>query len=214
MPSSIASSPLRDRVEQRAVVRDEQHRAGERVERRLERLAALEVEVVRRLVEDEEVRARGDDEREREPPPLAARERADRLLVLLPAREEEAAEQRSARRAAAGRSRRCAQSSTRAALVELDLVLGEVRGLDAVAEPDRPRGRLARARGSSRAASSCPSRSGRPARRARRARARTTRRASSSLSPAETSSSSASTTVRPLRGGLEELEAERARCGA
>ena len=49
--------PLGDRVEQRAVVRDEQHGARERVERRLERLAALEVEVVRRLVEDEEVRA-------------------------------------------------------------------------------------------------------------------------------------------------------------
>jgi len=53
-------------------VRDEQHRPGECVERGLERLAALEVEVVRRLVEDEEVRARGDDERERESAPLAA----------------------------------------------------------------------------------------------------------------------------------------------
>ena len=55
---------------------DEQHRPRERLERGLERLAALEVEVVRRLVEHEEVRAARDDEREREPPPLAARERA------------------------------------------------------------------------------------------------------------------------------------------
>src|SRR5215207_4438975 len=46
------------RVEQRAIVRDEQDRALERLERRLQRLAALEVEVVGRLVEDEDVRAR------------------------------------------------------------------------------------------------------------------------------------------------------------
>ena len=56
--------PLGHRVEERTVVGDEQHRAGERLERRLERLAALEVEVVRRLVEHEQVRARGDDHRE------------------------------------------------------------------------------------------------------------------------------------------------------
>ena len=49
---------LGDRVEQGAVVGDEQDRAGERLERGLERLTALEVEVVRRLVEHEEVRAR------------------------------------------------------------------------------------------------------------------------------------------------------------
>ncbi len=65
---------MRDRVEHGPVVRDEQHRAREGLECGLERLAALEVEVVRRLVEHEEVRAGGDDEREREPPPLAARE--------------------------------------------------------------------------------------------------------------------------------------------
>ena len=47
-----------DRVEQRAVVGDQQQRAGERLQRGLERLAALEVEVVRRLVEDQHVRAR------------------------------------------------------------------------------------------------------------------------------------------------------------
>ena len=85
-----------DGVEQRAVVRDEQHGAGEGLERGLERLAALEVEVVRRLVEHEEVRARRDHEREREPAALAAREHRDRLLVLGPAGEEEATEQRSA----------------------------------------------------------------------------------------------------------------------
>src|SRR5579884_3731356 len=46
--------PACDRVEERPVVGDEQHRARERLERRLERLAALDVEVVRRLVEHEE----------------------------------------------------------------------------------------------------------------------------------------------------------------
>ena len=54
----------RDGVEHRTVVGDEQHRSRERLERLLERLAALEVEVVRRLVEDEEVRPGRDEQRE------------------------------------------------------------------------------------------------------------------------------------------------------
>src|SRR3954451_25233720 len=83
-----------DRVEQRAVVRDEQQRALERAQRILERLARLEVEVVRRLVEDEHVRARGDEDRERHPPPLAAAQPVERLLGLL-AGEQEAPEQRA-----------------------------------------------------------------------------------------------------------------------
>ena len=49
--------PRAHRVEQGAVVRDEQQRALERAQRVLERLARLEVEVVRRFVEHEEVRA-------------------------------------------------------------------------------------------------------------------------------------------------------------
>src|SRR5439155_24926342 len=111
---------------------------GEGVESGLERLAALEVEVVGRLVEYEEVRARGHDQCEREPPPLAARQRGHRLLVLLPAREEEAAEERlGLRPAQAGRALRAVEHA--ATLVELDLVLGKVGGLDAVAEPNRAR---------------------------------------------------------------------------
>ena len=42
---------------------DEEDRAWKRLERGLEGFAAFEVEVVRRLVEDEEVRSRGNDER-------------------------------------------------------------------------------------------------------------------------------------------------------
>ena len=76
--------PPGDGVDQRPVVRDQQKGAGERLERSLERLAALDVEVVRRLVEHEEVRAARDDERERQPAPLAARERGHRLLVCVP----------------------------------------------------------------------------------------------------------------------------------
>ena len=65
--------PIRHRVEHGAVVRDEEHGAGKGLERRLERLAALEVEMVRRLVEHEQVRSGRDDERQSEPPSLAAR---------------------------------------------------------------------------------------------------------------------------------------------
>src|SRR5262249_55131580 len=70
----------------------------------------------------------------REPAPLTTGERSDRLLVLLPAGEEEAAEE-SLRfgPAQAGRAHRRLQHG--AALVELRLVLGEVRRLDVVPEP-------------------------------------------------------------------------------
>ena len=78
--------------------------------------------MVRRLVEDEDIRSRGHDDREREPSPLPTGERRDGLLVLVPAREEEAAEEglrlgpRQAGRGLGG-------FEHGAALVELDLVL-------------------------------------------------------------------------------------------
>ena len=118
-------------------MRDEQHRAGERLERRLERLARLEVEVVRRLVEHEEVRAGRDHDREREPPPLAARERRRPASRARPSRRRGTARAASAPRAAAGRCRD-RRVEHRAALVELGLVLREVRRLDAVAKPHAP----------------------------------------------------------------------------
>src|SRR5690349_14089873 len=74
-------------------MRDQQDRAGERLERCLQRLAAFQVEVIRRLVDDEEVRTGRDDEGEREASPLTARERKHRLLVFRPAGEEEPAQE-------------------------------------------------------------------------------------------------------------------------
>ena len=123
--------PLRDGVDQRAVVRDEQHRSGEGFERRFERLARFEVEVVRRLVEHEEVRARRDDVGEREAPALAAGQHRDGLLVLVPAGEEEAAEQRLRLRALEAR-RPLRRLEHGVPLVELDLLLREVADLDGV----------------------------------------------------------------------------------
>src|SRR5262245_31748333 len=69
--------PVRYRVEEGPIVRDEQDRAGKRLERRFEGLARLDVEVVRGLVEDEEVGSRRDEQCERQPPPFPAREGGD-----------------------------------------------------------------------------------------------------------------------------------------
>src|SRR6185312_13669578 len=52
--------PRGEGLDQRAVVRDQKQRPRKTQERILERLAALDVQVVRRLVEHEEVRARHD----------------------------------------------------------------------------------------------------------------------------------------------------------
>ena len=114
--------PLGDGVEQCAVVRHEQHRAGKRFQRGLERLAALEVEVVGGLVEHEQVRARCHHHGEGEPPALAAGQRRHLLLVLRPAGEEEAAEQRLRLRPLQSGHRHRAFEH-RAALVQLDFVL-------------------------------------------------------------------------------------------
>ena len=82
-----------DGVQQRAVVGDQQQRALEGLQRVLERLAALDVEVVGRLVEDQDVGAGVHEDRQREPLALAAAEPVDRLLGLLAA-EQELAQQR------------------------------------------------------------------------------------------------------------------------
>ena len=135
----------RDGVDQRTIVRHEQDRALERVEGILERLAALDVEVVRRLVEHEQVRARGDDRRERQAAALAARQHAD-LALDLALREQEHAQD--------GAGLRLRQASPRAGSERLDdrqvigqlaRVLREVGRLDAVAELELARVHSARA---------------------------------------------------------------------
>ena len=107
---------------------------GERLERGLERLAALQVEVVGRLVEHEQVRAGGDEQRERESTALAAGQHRDVPLVHLPPGEEEAAEQVLRLRPLEAR-RALGALEHRAARGQLLLVLREVRGHDAVPEP-------------------------------------------------------------------------------
>ena len=84
--------PAPDGLEQRPVVGDEDDGALVLEQRVLERLAALDVEVVRRLVEDQDVRARGDEDRQRQAPLLSAADVGELLLDLV-AGEEEAAEQ-------------------------------------------------------------------------------------------------------------------------
>ena len=118
-------------------MRDEQDRARERLERRLERLAGLDVEVVRRLVEHEEVRPRGDEQRERQSPSLPAGERGHGPLVRLPPGEEEPPEERlGARPREPGRGG--CRIEHRAARRELEPVLREVAGHDAVPDGDLP----------------------------------------------------------------------------
>jgi len=77
--------PVRDPVEEVAVVRGEDRGAVELLERLLEHLHGLDVEVVRRLVEHEAVRAAEHQQEQVEARELAAGERgglAPRLLVV------------------------------------------------------------------------------------------------------------------------------------
>ncbi len=114
-------------------MRDEQQRAREGLQRRFECLAALQVEVVRRLVQQQEVRPGGDDDRQCETPPLAAGEDGDWLLVRLPAGEEKAPEQRLRPRPV--ELRRGLHALERGlGRVELDLLLREVPGHHPVPE--------------------------------------------------------------------------------
>ena len=72
----------RDAVEEPPVVRDHDRAAGEVEERVLERAQGVHVEVVGRLVEEEDVAARAQELREMDAVPLAAREVLDELLLV------------------------------------------------------------------------------------------------------------------------------------
>src|SRR4051794_10377249 len=71
-------------VEEEAVVADHHRAAGEILERLLERAQRLDVEVVGRLVEEEDVAALLEHLGHVDPVALAARELADLLLLVLP----------------------------------------------------------------------------------------------------------------------------------
>ena len=79
-PRSISAIRVDRPVEEDAVVRDDDEPAREPVDEALEPVEPVEVEVVRRLVEQEHVEARQQDRRQRGPRRLAAGERR-RLLV-------------------------------------------------------------------------------------------------------------------------------------
>ena len=72
-----------DVVEKRAVVADEQQRAGPLDELRLEQLERLEIEIVGRLVEHEHVRRPREQPGEQQPIAFAARQRLHRRLRAL-----------------------------------------------------------------------------------------------------------------------------------
>src|SRR5262245_45884615 len=71
-----------DAVEEPAVVADHDRAAGEVEQRLLERAQRVDVEVVRRLVQQENVAAGTEQLREMDAVALAARELADRLLLV------------------------------------------------------------------------------------------------------------------------------------
>src|SRR5882757_1489570 len=72
----------RDAIEEPAVVADHDRAAGELQQRDFERAERVDVEVVRRLVEQEHVAATPKELREMQAVPLASREIADFLLLI------------------------------------------------------------------------------------------------------------------------------------
>src|SRR5439155_19657533 len=67
-----------DVIEERAIVRDEKQRAGPFDELFFDELQRLEIEIVGRLVEHEDVRGPREQPREQQAVPLAARQRSNR----------------------------------------------------------------------------------------------------------------------------------------
>ena len=110
---------------------DEDQRAVEPAQRVLERLAALDVEVVGRLVEDQDVGSRGDEDRERQATQLAAGQHGD-LLLGVGAREQEPAQQ-GPRLSGSQTGRPLRRLQGGALLPDLLGVLGEEAQLDVVA---------------------------------------------------------------------------------
>ena len=88
-PAALEHERARDDVvEKRAVVADDEQRAGELEQQLLEQVERLDVEIVRRLVEHEQVERAREQPREQQAIALAARERAHRRARAI-GREEE-----------------------------------------------------------------------------------------------------------------------------
>ena len=159
--------PVRDAIQEVAIVRDHDHRAVEPLQRRLEDLHALDVQVVRRLVEEQAVRAAEHQQAELQPRPLAARQRADRLAHLLVA-EQEPSEQRDG--VLLVHRLRVADELDRREVRRLGLVpLRQVAEHDGWARPIAPPRSAPSVPRAPCRARSCPPRSRRSRRRARRA---------------------------------------------
>ena len=91
--------PLADGLEEPSVVADDEDRRRRRPEEGLDRLAGRDVEVVRRLVEEQQVRRQDAEQGELEPRALATRERPDLLeRVVTPEQEPRQVRPRLARR--------------------------------------------------------------------------------------------------------------------
>ena len=169
-----------DGVQEPAVVGDDEHRAAARGEMAREPVDALDVEVVRRLVEQQQLGVVEQRLGQRDPAPLAARERRD---PSCPARSGSARSprRRAARRARCGTSRRRCHSwsarpptsSSRIVRDGIEIVaLAEQRHVQPARARDRARVRLPRRPRSAAAASTCRRRCGRRRRSGRRPRRR------------------------------------------
>src|SRR5207302_3574041 len=75
--------PGGDGVEQEPVMADQYHGPGELLEKGLQPLLTVEVEVVRRLVEQEQIGGREENPRQGGPGPLPTAHRGERLVELL-----------------------------------------------------------------------------------------------------------------------------------
>jgi hypothetical protein len=126
------------RGEQVAIVRDDDERAVEILQRLGERLAHLDVEVVGRLVEDQELRPATHDQREHQARFLAAGEARDRRLDHVAAEVEAAEEVAQLLLARARIEAREVQHRRRFGVELLELVLREVADAEVLRDVARP----------------------------------------------------------------------------
>ena len=144
----------RDRLEEPAVVRDEDDRRVDRLELALEPLEALDVEVVRRLVEEEQVGIARERARERGARQLAAGERAERPVEVVVGEAEAAQRPRRRDRARPSRPRaRAAPAPRSSGAASRRRGRRRPSPARAAAAPPRPRAGRERPRARTRAAS-------------------------------------------------------------